>query len=58
MTSDASEKGLKNLIVASMTGRSQFLSGSGLAHEPEPYLGLSNCVLGDLKLTLPGEGRQ
>ena len=58
MTLETSEKGLNDLIVANMTGRSRLLSGSGLAEKPEPYVGLSNCVLGDVKLTRPGEGRQ
>ncbi len=58
MTLDSSEKSFEDLIVSSMAGRSQLLSGSGLADEPAPYVGLSNYVFGELELTRAGEGRQ
>jgi type I restriction enzyme, R subunit len=47
MTTDTSENGLEALIVADMTGRTAAPASSGLAEEPEPFVGLHNWLLGD-----------
>ena len=49
MRTDTSEKGLEALIVADMTGRPSATVEGGFAEEPEPFVGLHNWLLGDLK---------
>lgn len=49
MTTDTSERGLEDLILADMTGRPPARTGGGLAEEPEPFVGLHNWLLGDPK---------
>ncbi|MBN8872633.1 MAG: type I restriction endonuclease subunit R [Rhodospirillales bacterium] len=49
MTTDTSERGLEDLILADMTGRPVVRTGGGFAEEPEPFVGLHNWLLGDPK---------
>lgn len=49
MTTDTSERGLEDLILADMTGRPVARTGGGFAEEPEPFVGLHNWLLGDPK---------
>jgi type I restriction enzyme R subunit len=44
---DTSEKGLENLIVSDMTGRTATQAAGGFAETPEPFAGLHNWLLGD-----------
>lgn len=46
MTSDTSERGLEDLIVASLTGRSVESIRAGVNETPVPFAGLSGYVLG------------
>jgi type I restriction enzyme R subunit len=49
MTSDTSERGLEDLIVGDMIGRSPARAGNGFAEKPDPFAGLHNWLLGDPK---------
>ncbi|MGE0119598.1 MAG: type I restriction endonuclease subunit R [Dongiaceae bacterium] len=47
MTTDTSEKGLEELIVAEMTKKATVPpAGPGMAEKPEPFVGLHNWILG------------
>ncbi len=47
MTSDMSERGLEDLMLAGMTGRPPRSDAAGLAEDPEPFAGLRNWLLGE-----------
>ena len=49
MSTDMTEKGLEDLIVAAMTGRPAASAGGGFAEAPEPFVGLHDWRLGDPK---------
>lgn len=49
MTTDTSERGLEDLVVADMTGRPSARASGGLGEAPEPFVGLHNWLLGDPK---------
>ena len=48
-TTDMSERGLEELVVRDMTGRSTPGSDEGFSEDPEPFVGLHNWLLGDPK---------
>ena len=47
MRTDTTERGLEDIIVASLTGRSVEAVRGGVAETPEPFAGLSNYLLGE-----------
>lgn len=49
MRTDTTEKGLEDLDVAEMTGRSMASAEGGFAEAPEPFIGLHDWRLGDPK---------
>jgi type I restriction enzyme R subunit len=49
MTTDVSERGLEDLILADMTRGQPARAGGGFAEVPEPFVGLHNWLLGDPK---------